>query len=126
MKQGYIPTSFRPNLSEKKRRKLWKQRRLSMGAKHPVIGRLHTITRGMSLSYKQVSNLSRVSYGTIYSWFSGKTRDPRFSTVEKVLSALNAYDFTVMAPPVPPKLRVIKGGKYQARVTQTHQRLLAR
>jgi len=84
--------------------------------KDPVIDLLRTAVqfesdaKGIKFGtvLKRLSNDSGVSVGTLYSWFGGVTRQPRYSSVAAIASALR-IQFRIGERST--KLRAIKGGR---------------
>jgi transcriptional regulator with XRE-family HTH domain len=65
--------------------------------KDPIIDRIATIVKGMGLSYKEVALMSGMHYSTIRALFIGKTRNPQFSTVARIVIGLGQDDLPVVA-----------------------------
>lgn len=60
-------------------------RHYSFVDKDPVIDFARTAVERSGKSYQEIHEGSNVSTTTLYNWFHGKTRQPRFSTVAEVL-----------------------------------------
>ena len=75
--------------------------------KNPVIYRLQTIIDGHKLSLQEVAEESGLSLGCLRAIFYGKTRDPRHSTIARIVIALGAWDFPVALKRDQTKLRVV-------------------
>jgi Helix-turn-helix len=56
--------------------------------KAPILGRLERIIIGLGLSLREVEELSGVDYQTLYNWFHGDTRCPRFDNIVRVAIGL--------------------------------------
>ena len=56
--------------------------------KDPVIDVARTAIKDAGLTYRQVSELSDVSEGTLVSWFHGKTKRPQYCTVLAVMRGI--------------------------------------
>lgn len=56
--------------------------------KDPIIDKIRTAVEESGLNYKRIHERSNVSTTTLYNWFEGQTRTPRFATVAAVAHAL--------------------------------------
>ena len=56
--------------------------------KDPVLDIARTAIQDAGLTYRQVSELSDVSEGTLVSWFHGKTKRPQYCTVLAVMRGI--------------------------------------
>lgn len=56
--------------------------------KDPIIDVMRTLTQDSKLSYKQISEASDVSMQTLYNWFHGDVKRPKFCTIAAVAGAL--------------------------------------
>jgi predicted transcriptional regulator len=77
--------------------------------KNPVIYRLQTIIDGHRLSLQEIAEESGLTLGCLRAIFYGKTKDPRHSTIARIVIALGAWDFpvTTKATSSKGKLRVV-------------------
>ncbi len=64
----------------------------SFVTKDPVIDLLRTVKDDTKAKIAHISGDSGVSSGTLYNWFSGKTRRPQFATVVAVARAMMATE----------------------------------
>ncbi len=60
--------------------------------KDPVIDLLRTVKDDTKAKVAAMAHDSGVSTGTLYNWFSGKTRRPQFATVVAVARAMMATE----------------------------------
>jgi transcriptional regulator with XRE-family HTH domain len=56
--------------------------------KAPIILRLERIILGLGLSLREVEELSGVDRHTLYQWFHGSTKCPRFDNIARVAIGL--------------------------------------
>jgi len=56
--------------------------------KDPVIDKIRTIVQDSGESYADIAEHSGVSIATLYNWFEGDTKRPRYSSLEAVARSL--------------------------------------
>jgi DNA-binding phage protein len=87
--------------------------------KDPIIDKMRTAVQDSGLDYKRIHERSNVSTTTLYNWFDGQTRTPRFATVAAVAHALGReVGLVKMRPDERDKVErmIVKGQKEQERL----------
>ena len=82
----------------------------SFRTKDPVIDLLRTAVKDAGMNYRQISDASGVSTGTLYNWFGGPTRRPQFAATQAVAKALG-YELQLVKVAQVRHLKLVKGGR---------------
>ena len=78
--------------------------------KNPIIFQIKTIVQDLKVSYQALAEGTGHSYSCVWNIFEGATKDPRHSTLARIVIFLGHADMA-MVPENKPKLRAITGGK---------------